>query len=264
MRHFLICSGLRSRGKSLEWLQQAVEIKRPDGILFAGGALNGMREYTARGATPWGLTRDDAHYLEQLFATLGHLGLFTAIIPGPSDTPVLDFLRMGMHAELEFPNLHLVHATPNLHLVHATLIEKGDMAVCGMGGCLCEETHHEGDQVSRIEAEYHLRGLAGSRKPHKVMLLGSPPTGQLGGNLGCRLVADLIDSCHPSLCIVSGPSEGRGTQRIARTLVVNPGEVAEGWMAYLDRRRSGDDAVEWLDLHDLSRSKVTAEVGVGD
>jgi Icc-related predicted phosphoesterase len=255
MRRFLVCSGVSSRPKSLEWLRAAVTHRQPDGILFAGGVLDSARHYAAQTTTDWGFTHEDALFLKQFFETLGKLRIFSAIIPGPWDTPVEDFLRLGMHAEVEFPDLHVVHAT---------LVEKGDTAILGMGGLLAESATAERDLCSRIMAEYHLRPLWMAKQPHKILLLATPPTGALGGQEGRTLTGDLIDSNHPSLCVVAGPSERRGSQRMASTLVINPGHLAEGWAAWLDWNRPVPDQVELLNLRHLDGGRLGTDTGVGD
>jgi Icc-related predicted phosphoesterase len=101
------------------------------------------------------------------------------------------------------------------------------------------------DSYSRVSAQYFLRALGSSGKPRKVLLLSEPPPGPLGGQEGNLIVGDLIDWLRPSLCVVAGPTERRGLQRIASTLIVNPGHLADGSAAWLDCDRSGDDQVEF-------------------
>jgi Icc-related predicted phosphoesterase len=60
-------------------------------------------------------------------------------------------------------------------------------------------------------------------------------------------VGDLIDGLRPNLCVVAGLTGRRGVQRIAGTLVVNPGRLAEDSAAWLDRDRRSDDEVEFLE-----------------
>ena len=79
--------------------------------------------------------------------------------------------------------------------------------------------------------------MRSSEKPRKVLLLPEPPPGPLGGPEGNLVVGDLIDWLRPSLCVVAGPTERRGVQRIASTSVVNPGHVADGSAAWLDWSR---------------------------
>lgn len=255
MRRFLVCSGVHGRPKSLQWLRQMTEARQPDGILFAGGVLDTARQYTPRETTPWGMTSEDVRFTEEFLATLGGLGVFSAVIPGRTDTPLEEFLRLGMHAEMEFPGLHLAHAT---------LVTRGDVAVCGMGGALEEHRVSGGETCSRTLAEYHLRPLWTATQPRRILLLPDAPTGPLGGRDGSTLAAELIDSYHPSLCVVGGPSENRGVQRLASTLIINPGQVAEGWAAWLDWDRPAEEQVELLNLRLLTETGVMAEVGVGD
>jgi hypothetical protein len=238
----------------LEWLRRVVDQRRPEGILFAGGVLELSRHYAAK-ITPWGLTHADGLFLEKFFATLGDLGVFSAIIPGPMDTPLEDFLRLGMQAEIDFPALHLVHAT---------LVEKGDIAVCGLGGGLAEHPPCGNGSCSRPLAAYYLRPLWTARQPHKILLLSVPPTGPLADKEGNPLAGELIDSYHPSLCVVAGSSERRGLQRIAHTVVINPGSLAEGWAAWLDWNRVVDEQVELLNLRDLALARVATDLGVCD
>jgi Icc-related predicted phosphoesterase len=250
MRRFLICSGVHSRLNSLEWLRRAAEARHPEGILFAGGVLDKTRQFVPTPVTEWGLTPEDAQFIELFFETLGKLNVFSAIIPGRVDTPLVDFLRMGMHAEVEFPGVHLVHAT---------LIERGDIAVAGMGGHMCEGPVADLVAYPRAMVEYHLRPLWTAKQPHRILMLASPPMGALGGKAGTKLVGDLIDSYHPSLCVVNGPNENYGIQRVARTLIINPGHMSEGRAAWLDWHRPAEDQVEFLNLR---HPEALADVGV--
>jgi hypothetical protein len=239
MRQFLICCGANGDSRSLDWLRLTVETRNPDGVLFAGGVLANNRRYVPRASTSWGMSREDAIYVERFFRTLGQLRRFAAIIPGDSDVPLEEFLRLGMHAEIEFPCVHLVHA--NL------TIEDG-LAVCGIGGEMCEGPACELDVCSRVMAEYYLRPLSLVPQPHKLLLLAHAPIGPLGGRTGSSLVSDLINSYHPSVCIVGGAPENRGVARIAHTLIVNPGKLSDGWAAWLDFNLPVENRVQLLNI----------------
>ncbi len=140
MKRFLVCGGVHGSEAALTWLRQTVIERRPAGVLFTGGILSPDRQYEPS-TTEWGLTRDDALFMEHFFETLGERDVFTAVLPGPFDAPLEDFLRMGMNAEQEYPNIHLAHAT---------LIEEDGVAVCGIGGCLVENDCQEPDTISRL------------------------------------------------------------------------------------------------------------------
>jgi hypothetical protein len=168
---------------------------------------------------------------------MGGLDVFTAIVPGPSDVPLREFLRLAKAAEV---------AHPNVHVAHATLFEEGDVAICGLGGELTEADDNTEDRLSysRGCAEYHLRSLWLAEQPHKILLLSVAPTGRLGGEAGNRICSEFVDSYHPSLCVAPGTTEGRGFEWVAHTLVVNPGRLADGSVAWLDWSRNKPDQVE--------------------
>lgn len=172
---------------------------------------------------------------------IGKLETFIAVIPGAFDTPLEHFLRLGMHAEVEFPTVHIAHAT---------MVKRRDIAMCGLGGCVAEGAAVEMDVCSRSMAEYYLRPLWSARQPRKVLLLATPPEGPLGGAEGSLLSAELVDSLHPSLCVAGGPSCTRGMQRIDGTLIVNPGRLVDGWAAWIDWGRSGGDQVELFNVNE--------------
>jgi hypothetical protein len=101
---------------------------------------------------------------------------------------------------------------------------------------------------SRPAAEYYLRTLWQAEQPLKFLLLSVAPPGQLGGEAGNRICGEFIDSYHPSLCVVVGQTEKRGFQQTAHTLAINPGRLADGSLAWLDRSRIRNEQVELLRL----------------
>jgi hypothetical protein len=249
MRSFWLCAGANGKKDSLDWLRQAVQARQPDGVLFAGGIANpcgrpGYRE------SMWSLAREDVLFVEEFFESLGRLGVFSALIHSSAGGPLGEFLQLAMHAELEFPNVHVVHVTP---------VEAGDLMVIGIGGALADHHLLGGDSYSRPEAEYFLRPLWSSDKPRKVLLLPEPPPGPLSKKEANPLVADLIDSLHPNLCLVNGSSERRGTQQIGNTLVVNPGRLADGFAAWLNWTHAPQ--VEMVNLRQLSGHQLAEGLG---
>jgi hypothetical protein len=242
MRRCLLCSGVHGRQQSLDWLKQIVKERRPEGIFFVGGILDPERRCAAR-VTPWSLTNDDSLFILKFFRTLGGLGVFSAVIPGWTGEPMEEFLQLGMQAELE---------SPHVHVAHATLLQEGEVAVCGIGGLIAEHPVLGADSCSRTLTKYFLRSLGTAKQPRKVLLLSTPPPGRLGGLEGCPLVQELIDTYHPSLCVVGGSNERHGTERLGRTLVVNPGSLSDGHAAWLDWHQPIHKQVEFLDLHSMN------------
>jgi hypothetical protein len=238
MRRLLLCSGIYGKKSAIEGLRRFAADRGPDAILFAGGILSPERRTVPRSEGLWGLTPEDEQFAFEFGAALGALGVFSAVIPEPNFVPEDHFCRLAMAVELEFPNVHLAHAT---------VVETHDLAVCGLGMAIAEQALMREDSYSRVKAEYFLRALRFSEKPRKVLLLPEPPPGPLGGPEGNVVVGDLIDWLRPSLCVVAGPTERRGLQRIASTLIVNPGHLADGSAAWLDWSRG--DEVEFLDCN---------------
>jgi Icc-related predicted phosphoesterase len=236
MRRFLLCSGVYGKQSSLEFLREAVKNRNPDAVLFAGGILDPSRQCTEK-QTPWSLSREDALFIEEFFAVLGKTGVFSAVIPGPAGEPLEEFYRLGMHAEIAFPQVHIAHAT---------LIEKQDVALSGVGGSIGETALLGIESYSRTTTEFHLRSLWRADQPRKILLLPAAPPGPLGGDEGVSLIGELIDSWHPSLCVVAGPSSLRGVLRIGHTQVINPGRLVDGSAAWLDWSRPVERQVEFL------------------
>ena len=237
MKRLLLCSGVNGQKRGLEALRRFAVDQRPEAILFAGGILSPQRQMAARAASSFGLSMDDERFVHEFGATLGSLQIFCAVIPSPNFEPMDEFYRWGIALELEFPRVHMAHAT---------LVEERDLAVSGLGVAIAEQALMRDDSWSRPRSLYFLRSLRTSVKPRKVLLLPEPPPGVLGGPEGNRLIGEIIDGLGPSLCVVGGATERRGTQRIASTLVVNPGLLAEDSAALLDWDRKGEDSVEFL------------------
>ncbi len=251
MKRFLVCASVRGREKSLELLKETVQKRRPDAVLFAGGILDGPKQFAPH-ETAVKLTRNEVLFVEKFYKSLGGLGVFAAVIPGPGDIPKQDLLRMGMRAEVD---------CPGLHLVHATLVEKENVAICGLGELIVEDRAPQLESISRTMAEFYLRPLWSANQPCKILLLSSPPPGKLGGKDGNEFTGFFIDSFHPTLCVVRGGSDCRGFQRIAHTTVINPGALADGYAAWVDLSQNVDDQVELINFHEPPDD---LDIGVGD
>jgi hypothetical protein len=220
----------------LNHLQRMMDSHRPDGILFAGGVLSPCRNYQPK-TTLWGMTREDGLFVELFFRTLGELAVFSAVIPGSHDTPLEEFLRLGMYAEVEYPNVHLAHAT---------LVTRDGLAVTGLGGWVSEGAACELDCCPRTLAQYYVRSLLTADQPHKVLLLGSPPAVRPTAPGGSVLSTELIDSLHPNLCVTGDEGAGASVRRMVHALVVAPGSLSDGCAAMLDWRRPVDERVRLL------------------
>lgn len=235
MKRFLVCGGLHGEEAGLIGLRRMVRDRRPDALFFAGGILAPER---AEVPSTMAWSGEAPRFMEHFFDTLGELDVFAAILPGPFDTPLEEFLRLGMHMEKEYPSVRLAHAN---------LIAVDGLAVGGIGGCLVENAGPEQDRCSHLRADYFLRSLDLSDEPRKILLLPSAPL-SLGGGADGWLIDSLIRSHSADLCVAAGATEHRGVQRIGRTLIVNPGCLTDGSAAWVDWRRHPGGHVEFLDL----------------
>src|SRR5262249_53469377 len=151
-----------------------------------------------------------------------------------------------MNAEIEYPRLHVVHATP---------IEEGDVAVVGLGACITDYTSTDIGYYSRSLADYYFRSLWTTSKPRTAILLAESPQSWLGEVENRRMVNALLTTYRPKVCVLGRSSKRRGVERIADTLVINPGHLCEGNVAWLDWDRPTCAQVEFLDLRSMSKSR---------
>lgn len=193
-------------------------------MLFAGGVLRSDREHDG-----WDLTRDDARFVEELLHTLGGLGVFTAIIHGRADAPADELLRLAMNAELEYPALRIAHGT---------LCQDGELAVCGVGGRVCDGPAYELGVWSRTQAELAARSLRSAAAPRKALLLAASAEEDV-----CEA---LIGRAGAVLCVAPGEDGRWGCRRVGGALVVCPGHLADGRAAWV--KWDGEPEVSFLDL----------------
>ena len=239
MRTFLACSGIDGQKNAIDKLEELVRQRHPDAILFAGGLFAPPQSDESPAAAAERRHRD-VQLLEQFFATLGATRTVAAVIPAATDSPLRAFLMAGMNARSQ---------SPGVHLVHCTIITARDVVISGVGGELTEVEDSGEPMVrsSRTTAEYFLQAFDTAAESEKILLLGSAPKGVLGGSTGNPVAGDLIDTYHPKLCVVAGPSEGRGVEQVAHTTIVQPGSLATGSAAWIDWSRGIGEQIEMID-----------------
>ncbi len=240
MRTFLACCGIDGSDRALAHLQELAQHRKPDAVLFAGGLFEPTAKQESLTAAAERRHRD-TQLLERFFAALGDLKSVAAVIPGPHDAPLRAFLMAGMNARAQ---------SQGAHLVHCTLVTARDIVISGIGGELTQ-AEDTGDLVircSRTTAEYFLQAFDAADESEKVLLLASPPKGNLGGNGGSEMVGEIIDGHHPKLCVVAGATDNAGVERVAHTTTVNPGRLNNGFAAWIDWTREVEDQVELIKL----------------
>src|SRR6185369_15788477 len=149
-------------------------------------------------------------------------------------------------------------------VVHCTPIEQGDVAVVGLGASITDYTATDIGYYSRSLADYYLRSLWTTSKPRTVLLLPESPQSWRGEVEDRRLADALMATYHPAVCVLGRSSGKRGVERIADTLVINPGLLSEGSAAWLDWDRPACEQVEFLDLQGTGTPRNSLALGDGE
>jgi hypothetical protein len=205
------------------------------GVLPVPGEGNVIEEFD-----PDSYSKKGAIFVERFFATLGSLEIFSAVIPGVFDAPIDEFLRLGMAAELKHPNIHLVHVT---------LAEKGDIAVFGLGGSITDSTSTCVGHYSRTLAQYYLRPICHIKPRRTVLLLANVPESWHGDLANQRILTDALAARYrPSVCILGSPGAKGSVERVAKTLLIHPGYLADGCAALLDMGAPEGEQAKLLNL----------------
>lgn len=229
MKRLLIGGRLDGQPESLECLYEQFRSHQPD-ALFIGGLWSGSHRVDRK------MSPRQTDFYRDFFTTIKTMRCPVFVLPGEHDVPLADFARLVMMAELDNEHLHCVHATP---------YESAGVHVVGVGGDLNEviDTWNDRLRSSRSAAEYYFRHVTRTWAEHTILMLTTPPQGELSMALRSdlagdnRLASEVIDSVHPKLAIAFGETEARGARRIASTWVVNPGRLSDGSAAVLDLSR---------------------------
>lgn len=122
------------------------------------------------------------------------------------------------------------------HNLHARVRELApDVAILGIGG----STYTPMNTPSEFSEAQYAQWLASLQDqarnyPHKVLVSHNPPKNTLcddiGKNthVGSEAVRQFIEECQPEICVCGHIHEGRATDKINDTVIVNPGMLAEG------------------------------------
>lgn len=81
--------------------------------------------------------------------------------------------------------------------------------------------------------------------PHLLLVAHNPPfdtaTDRVGGTtpVGSRAVRNFIEQVQPEICLTGHIHESRAESRIGRTLIINPGPIADGGYVLIQLTDSG-------------------------
>ncbi|HXB22179.1 MAG TPA: hypothetical protein VNV88_12395 [Candidatus Solibacter sp.] len=168
----------------------------------------------------------------QVLKALGEAHLPAFYVPGPDDTPFLEFLREAANFELVYPQLRGVHGT--FALVH------GQVVVSGMGGMIEDgpATLHNEVEILRYpgwEVEYRLKFLHELKDYEKVFLFTTFPEHKGRHEKGSAVLAEIIKSYNPRVVLIAGKE--RKHEFIGKSLLVSTGSLAEGKFTLVNLRK---------------------------
>ena len=138
----------------------------------------------------------------------------------------MDFLEINDY----FENLGI-----NLH-GHGYRLEE-ELAVFGVGGSTptpfntpTEYTEQEIDAFLYIAYE-EIKNVS-----HKILVSHTPPFGTKvdivgrGDHVGSKVIREFIEKEQPELCLTGHIHEARNIDKIGKTLILNPGTIAQGYI----------------------------------
>lgn len=183
-------------------MEKIPELSTADGIIVTGDLTNCGNAETAK----------------RIMDTLKKTGL-----------PVL--AQIG-NMDLAEVNTWLEETGQNLH-VHTHAIAP-DLVLFGIGGSNITPFQTPSEFEEKTYADW-LKDLwkEASKFPHQILVSHCPPKNtvcdQIGEmHVGSDAVREFIEKQQPDLCLCGHIHEARGTDKIGKTLVINPGRLADG------------------------------------
>jgi Icc-related predicted phosphoesterase len=182
--------------------------------------------------------RGSEEEIRPVVEALASLGQKVLIVPGNMD-PVFS---MRLWEEAGFISLHR----------RAVYLE--GLGFAGMGGMVLrrerrqddgQRFYHHDEEMYRVLAQC-FAALKGAGR--RVVVTHQPPFGILdtlysGQPSGCHSLRRFLEDYQPDLLLCGHIHEARGEARLGRTVVVNAGELRNGYQAMIDL--DGEIGIEW-------------------
>ncbi|MCX8071337.1 MAG: metallophosphoesterase [Candidatus Binatia bacterium] len=239
----LAIGDLREEFAYLDRLSEVVKNARVHAVLFTGNVLRAEARQAewerakAEGRLPRldqpevvRERRDDAESITRFFGQLDRLGVPVFFVPGRNDAPERFFLQAAFNSEVVDKHIHLVHRS-------FAPLGRG-YVVAGFGG---EVTGNERDHEFFLmypgwEAQFSLDFL---RHLEQVKIFvghtapATPFEGEHKAN-GHEAISHILKTYNPYLAVCSRPDGAKGKATVGSTLVVSPGQLANGDYAIID------------------------------
>lgn len=174
---------------------------------------------------------EDLKLYKQFCNLIDSLGIPVLVIPGNLDAPEERYFLFMQQTAFQ---------SDNVVLMHENMVKLESYLFTGFGG---ELTRDEKEDYFVLEYPRQ-EVLFGTRRmrflnPPRILMFYSPPVSKLdreqGTHKGSELVNEIIESVAPSFLFCGGSSEP-GLEEIGRTVVVNPGSLADGHFAVVNTK----------------------------
>ena len=194
-----------------EWLASINESRKPD---------RNLQEIAEE-------TSEDLEMYKNFYDTVGGLKIPIYVIPGNMDAPKTRYQTALEKAMGKYSNIYSIHKN------HAKYAE---FTITGFGGEITE-SEKEDFFVARYDKNDVIEGLY--KSPRNIYATHSPPVCNKVDldktvHKGCSVLNDVLESLRPLAHFCGHAHNGRGTEKIGKTIIINPGAFKNGNFAIVD------------------------------
>jgi len=137
--------------------------------------------------------------------------------------------------------------------LHGKCTKHDDVTFCGLGGSNLTPFNTP-FELTEVEIQEELARLPCGDSEKFVLVTHAPPFGtkldqiKAGTHVGSKSIRQFIEQKQPLVSLCGHVHEARGTDKLGRTLVVNPGPVSKGFAAEISIPAEGNPSAELLQL----------------
>lgn len=120
--------------------------------------------------------------------------------------------------------------------LHAKRVKLGDLTFVGLGGSNLTPFNTP-FELTEAEIKEELERLSPSADESWVLVTHAPPYDtkvdriEAGPHVGSKSIRQIIENKQPLVALCAHVHEGRNTDELGRTLIVNPGQISKGYAA---------------------------------
>ena len=171
--------------------------------------------------------REDTKLYEEFYSVLGELAPPVYVVPGNMDAPKSLYFSTLEKAQKEFYNIYSIHQR------HETI---HDFIFAGFGGEITA-SQNEDFFVAMYEKDEVIKGLL--KAPKIIYVTHTPPICykvdmEKEVHKGCQVVNEVLERLKPVAHFCGHAHNGRGSEKIGNTTIVNPGAFKSGNFALVD------------------------------